>query len=729
VAAFLLFFQYWLNNFYEQVEIQRQQNLRQLVSLARNAIQPILFQVQSGAITVAEGRRQVRESVRTMVYEDQHGKNYIFMSAYDGTMLVQPFEPEKEMTNQWDLRDAHGVYIIRELVRAARTHPAGSFVRYHYHLPGVHGTQEKLAFVVGLPELGSYIGTGMYLQQTILKQEAILHRTKYAAVGMVLVVFIPLVVAVRAVMHRNRLLNAEIETRRQTEEALRESEALFRSQFEFGNIGIAITSVDKGWLRVNPRLCEMLGYSEAELREKTWTEMTYPDDLAPDLAQFDRLLAGEIEGYEMDKRFYRKDGRTIATHLTVSCFRNQDRSVRFIIASLQDITERKREEEARLEMERRLAQTQKLESLGVFAGGIAHDLNNIMTVILGNVGLAAFYDLLPAEARERLRQAEKACAQAQTLANRLLTFAKGGAPIKKVQDLKELLDEAASLALSGSRTRFDINLAKGLWKVEVDPAQIIQVFCNLLINADQSMPQGGTVSMHAENVTVEKGDIAPLKTGKYVKIDFADQGMGIPEEYLDKIFDPYFTTKQKGSGLGLATVYSIINQHFGNISVKSVQGAGTNFSVYLPAVDEEFTAPKQDDAGPIFGHGRILVMDDEAEVREVLGKILERLGYQASFAADGYEAIKIFKETVELGQSFEAILMDLTIPGGIGGKETLAQIKKIDPQVKAIVSSGYSDDAIMADYREYGFSDAISKPYKISELSQILHKVIKEQII
>jgi PAS domain S-box-containing protein len=410
--------------------------------------------------------------------------------------------------------------------------------------------------------------------------------------------------------------------------------------------------------------------------------------------------------------------------VTASPLRDQNGELLGSLHMARDITELKRAQEDRLELERQLLQAQKLESLGVLAGGIAHDLNNIMMVILGNLDLLASVKL-PERSRGQLLNAEKACEQAQTLANRLLTFAKGGLPIKKIQPLGKLLNESASLALSGSRSKLSIDLRENLWAVEVDASQMIQVFCNLLINADQAMPQGGSVAIQAENVKVEKEDILPLKTGKYVKVTIADQGLGIPPPYLDKIFDPYFTTKPKGSGLGLTTAYSIVKQHLGHLAVESVGDVGATFSVYLPALETNHYPEKREVAGPIIGRGRILVMDDEATVREVLGKMLEELGYQVSFAAEGREAIQLYKQAQEQNQPFAAAIMDLTIPGGLGGKETLEQIKKIDPHVRAIVSSGYSEDAVIADYHKYGFSGAIAKPYKLIKLSHILKQAIK----
>ena len=386
------------------------------------------------------------------------------------------------------------------------------------------------------------------------------------------------------------------------------------------------------------------------------------------------------------------------------------------VAIFEDITERKKAEAERL-------QFSKLESLGTLAGGIAHDFNNILTAILGNIGLAALDDKIGPRVKDRLAQAEAACLRAQALSQQLLTFAKGGAPVKKLFSVAELLTESTAFTCVGSPVKCETTFPENLWSIEADPGQIGQIFQNLTINAIQAMPTGGTIKVWAENLTLGTESDLPLSAGRYIKISVRDQGMGIPAEHLPRIFDPYFTTKQKGSGLGLASAYAIIKKHHGHIAVESKPGVGTTFYIYLPAVEQQVTPQPEEDRELLVGKGKILVMDDEEMVREVLGRMLARLGYEAEFARDGGEAIEMFVQAQGSGQAFAAVILDLTVPGGMGGKETMARLLEIDPQVKAIVSSGYSDDPIMADFQKYGFSGVIAKPYKISELGKILQEV------
>jgi CheY-like chemotaxis protein len=291
-----------------------------------------------------------------------------------------------------------------------------------------------------------------------------------------------------------------------------------------------------------------------------------------------------------------------------------------------------------------------------------------------------------------------------------------------------LLEESVKLALAGSNSLGELALPDNLWLVEIDEGQINQVFNNLLINAVQAMPGGGKIGIEAENIVIEEGTDLTLPHGKYVKLAITDQGTGIPGKYLDKIFDPYFTTKQKGSGLGLATAYSIIRNHAGLIKVKSQLEGGTIFEIYLPAKDGETLPSYEIPATPMTGQGKVLVMDDDGNIRDVLCRMLSRLGYETDSASDGAQAIEKFIEAMESGKTFDAVILDLTVPGGMGGKETIENLLRIDPQVKAIVSSGYSDDPVMANYQKFGFSGVIPKPHRVVELGRLLHRVINKPV-
>ncbi|HEX8947698.1 MAG TPA: ATP-binding protein [Dissulfurispiraceae bacterium] len=386
-------------------------------------------------------------------------------------------------------------------------------------------------------------------------------------------------------------------------------------------------------------------------------------------------------------------------------------------------------EDERQRLEEELLKAQKLESLGILAGGLAHDFNNLLTAILGNISIVKTYIHLEDNALKRLDEAERAAVRARDLTRQLLTFSQGGVPLKKTLLLADFLQESVGFSLRGTNIRCECSILDSVWPVEADEGQINQVINNLVINATQAMPEGGTIEISCENCILGEHSALPLKEGRYVKVSVRDHGIGIPGDHLPKIFDPYFTTKQKGSGLGLAISYSIINKHHGHIAVESKLGAGTAFHVYLPAAPEGVRTKKAEDRLPPPGRGKVLVMDDEESVRDVAGAMLKSLGYSVAFACDGNEAAELYRREGESGNSFDVVIMDLTIPGGMGGKEAMEKLLEIDPRVKVIVSSGYSNDPLMAEYVKHGFSGVLAKPYKVKDMGIAVHRLIRGDVV
>jgi signal transduction histidine kinase/ActR/RegA family two-component response regulator len=444
----------------------------------------------------------------------------------------------------------------------------------------------------------------------------------------------------------------------------------------------------------------------------------HPDDMPLVAEEVRRAIETTDPNYkrQTEHRIVYSDG-TIG-HIYVQFFvvkDSQGRTVRTYGVN-QDITERKR-------MEEELLKAQKLESVGILAGGIAHDFNNILTAIIGNISLAKHLVTPEDEIFDLLNEAEMASTRAQGLTKQLLTFAKGGTPIKETASIKDIIKESTTFTLRGSKSICEFFITQDIWPVEVDVGQFNQVINNIMINATQAMPLGGIIKVAVGNLIIDEKDNLPIKPGRYIGISITDQGIGIAEEYLSKIFDPYFTTKQKGSGLGLATSYSIIKRHYGHITVESRLGVGTTFHIYLPA--SEKAIPEKEEFRLIKGQGRILVMDDEAPLRRTVGKMLERLGYEAEFAKDGNEAIDMVKKGKEVKKPYDAVILDLTIPGGMGGKECITKLLEIEPGIKAIVSSGYSEDPVLANFQEYGFKGVMPKPFAALSLSKVLHDVLK----
>jgi two-component system cell cycle sensor histidine kinase/response regulator CckA len=430
------------------------------------------------------------------------------------------------------------------------------------------------------------------------------------------------------------------------------------------------------------------------------------------------LKTGGVVGLANDTLLIAKDGtERIIEDSGAPILDNRNRTIGVVLV-FRDGTEKRRLQEER-------QKAQKLESIGVLAGGIAHDFNNFLAGIIGNLSLAKL-DVQPGHPVSRaLGEMEKAASRAKELTQQLLTFSKGGAPVKQITRIDELLRESAQFVLRGSKVRCEFSIDEGLRPVNVDEGQISQVIHNLVINADQAMPDGGTVTIRGSNVSLMPDNPYSLKPGDYVQLSIHDRGVGIKREHLTKVFDPYFSTKQKGSGLGLAVAYSIIADHDGQLTVDSKLGEGTMSTILLPASNNTQAIGTNEKQGIISGYGRILVMDDEDFIRELASAMLQKIGYEVALAKDGQQAVALYRKALDHGKPFDAVILDLTVPGGMGGKETVRQLVAMDPHVRAIVSSGYSNDPVMANYSDYGFCAAVKKPYLVQKISQVLFKVVK----
>ncbi|HEX2101754.1 MAG TPA: ATP-binding protein, partial [Candidatus Synoicihabitans sp.] len=379
-------------------------------------------------------------------------------------------------------------------------------------------------------------------------------------------------------------------------------------------------------------------------------------------------------------------------------------------------------ERSRLEAER--LRTSKLESLGVLAGGIAHDFNNLLTVVLGNVSLAQLDRGVARAAGRWLKDAEIAAVRARELTQQLLTFARGGDPVRTAVRVPEVVREAAEFALHGSSVRCEYHLPPDLWPADIDRGQIGQVVQNLVINGVQAMPDGGVIRISIANVKHPGDPVGTIAPGTYLRLEIADEGGGIRSENLSRIFDPYFTTKATGSGLGLAMVYSIIKKHEGHIEVDSEVGRGTTFKIHLPAVPTAQPVPTTPEAAPERMSGRVLFMDDEESIRRMATALLERLGLSVTVVDDGRALLHEYRNAQQIGRPYDVVLMDLTVPGGMGGREAMEALRRIDPEVKAVVSSGYSSDPVLANYRAHGFRGRVAKPYRATDLARTLQEVL-----
>ena len=513
-------------------------------------------------------------------------------------------------------------------------------------------------------------------------------------------------------------ITKDISERKRVEQTLLESEERFRSLVDNAPDAIFIQAQGQ-FAYVNKAAVELFGkISPDQLLGQPVMNRFHPDYHEAVRERLRLLNEERKEITRLEQKYLKLDGTSFDVEVSAVPFlyENQKGALFFF----RDISERKRMDEERIILS-------KLDSTGILAGGIAHDFNNLLSVILGNLEISRLNAQNAEEVTPYLEAAQKAALAARDLANQLITFSKGGEPIKKLITLSDLLGEQVIFSLRGSPVEFNLTIPSDLWLTEVDESQIGQVIRNIVLNAREAMPDGGLVSVKAENVELREASDLSLPAGNYVKVSITDQGGGIPGEILPMIFDPYFSTKQrgdqKGMGLGLTICHSVIQKHGGSITADSKTSKGTTIQIYLPALrkgkEEEPVVPAVST-----GSGRILVMDDVEMIRNLVGEILPRLGYEVELVEDGEKALESYRKAKAHGQSFDAVVLDLTVRGGMGGKETIQELVKIDPLVKAIVLSGYHNDPVVQNYEQYGFMGALSKPFLINDLSEILSRII-----
>lgn len=462
------------------------------------------------------------------------------------------------------------------------------------------------------------------------------------------------------------------------------------------------------------------GYSSEEVSPTIawWVERLHDEDRERVMAVFQKTLDTKKSTCRYNYRFRRKDGSYADIEDRVFILRDASGIGVRALGAMTDITER-------IQLEEKVRKNHNLEMLGILAGGIAHDFNNMLTGIITSFSLLEMLSDSNSEAHTIAREGNEAAEQTRLLTQQLLTFAKGGMPLKESIAIEKMLTKTVGLTLSGSNTKPTYHIEADLYPVDIDPGQIGQVLQNLVLNADQSMPEGGTLYIRASNIEIDERP--PLASGRYVKITIEDQGNGMSPEVMDKIFNPYFTTKTTGHGLGLATVYSIIQRHDGHITVQSTVGMGTTFTFYLPAADQHAQLTAQTERRATSGTGRILLLDDQEIIHQSMGKMLVFLGYEMESAYNCEDMLSSYRTAQSTGQPFDAVIMDLTIPGGMGGKDAVRALLKIDPQACALVSSGYADDPIMANFEQYGFADRVVKPVDMQNFSQMLKSVLERR--
>jgi len=494
---------------------------------------------------------------------------------------------------------------------------------------------------------------------------------------------------------------------RKEETLLVESEERYRTLVEESNDGIFITD-GKKFLFVNERMMDITGYTLEELITMNPFRLIHPDEVHRVINGIKKLKKqGSLNA--LKSRILRKDGRALTVLFNGKIIRHEERLS--MMGTIKDITDFEA-------MQNDLLKQEKLRSLTILAGGIAHDFNNFLTGIMGNLSILKM-ELKHAKNEEMIEtidEALEACGKARGLTAQLMNFTKSGTPAKEAASIEEIIKESSEFSLRGSKSRCEFHFHKALPMVRIDPVQISQVIQNLVLNAAQAMPEGGIVRIYVDAVDVNENYPLPLGPGRYIKISIVDNGKGIPEEHLGKIFDPFFTTKEKGSGLGLSVCYRIVKNHNGHIEVESEEGKGTAVHVYLPLEEVNPTEIRKEGNSQRMVRGRVLVMDDEELVRELVKRGLKKKGISVDVASEGEEAVKKYREALGSGSPYNAVILDLTVPGGMGGVEAARMILKMHPEANLIVSSGYSEDIVLSEYTKYGFKACLPKPYTIQKL-------------
>ena len=515
----------------------------------------------------------------------------------------------------------------------------------------------------------------------------------------------------------NKELEKEIEERRKQETLLKMSESRYRAVVEDQSDLIARRTTDGTLTFANDAFYRFFGLSpEGVLGRAYW-----PPERKLDPATAINGLKGlgpDQPVNSHDAQIELPNGMMRWVNWTNRAIFDEQGEMREVQSVGRDITEK-------MKLEQELLRAQKLESVGRIAGGIAHDFNNILTSIMGSITLAKLDPDLKDKTGQKLMDAENAVHRAKNLTQELLTFSEGGEPIKEASSLEEMVRSSTEFTLSGAKVQSHIDFDKGLWMAEVDKGQLRQVINNVVLNAVEAMPNGALLTVKGENVHLTNDHGLPLPPGDYVRLVIRDTGVGIAAENMSRIFDPFFTTKTYGSGLGLAASLSIIRKHGGYIEVVSKEGEGTTVGIYLPALSQIDPPSKEMLTEEQREKGSILLMDDEVSILEVMTELINHLGYSVECSQNGADAVDRYRKAKETGRPYDLVIMDLTIPGGMGGKEAIAKIKRFDPQVKAIVSSGYSNDPVMSDHLRYGFVGVLPKPYTLKELENKIRSGIE----
>ena len=713
---------------------------------------------------------QIKKQLLSTISNIRFGKEgYIFINRFDGEALVSNGKVIKGHWKLWEVFNSDPKKtkdLFKKEYNAARKKDGGYIYYSHIKLTDPNKEAPKVSFIYGIPELKWIVGAGVYLDD-VERDIAAMQQELNRQIKTKILIFSVIALGVAAVFlfffnrlnkrlrddivlfvkffnkaahssepidrslvqfieldHIARYANEMIEDRKKAEEALRQSEAKFRDLVESSSDVLWELKLEGHVITyISPQVEDILGYKPEEVIGHPFTDFMSQEEGRRLFSILEELVREKAPIRFLEHTLRHKDGCPVVVETSGVPFFDINGQMVGYRGVDRDITQRKQVEEE-------LQKMQKLKSVGTLAGGIAHDFNNILTGVFGNIEVAKFKLSSDHDAYPYLDKASDALERATSLTKQLLTFARGGDPVLETLNLGTLIKTSVAFNLSGSNIKAHFDIPDDLWCVKADKGQMDQVIGNLVINAKHAMPEGGNLYVAAKNVKNIKDGVAPHLLGDFVRVTIRDEGTGISAKHIGRIFDPYFSTKQTGSGLGLATVHSIITKHKGYIFVESTPDEGTTFTILLPA-DRSDTLPdaslgEEGAEGHPPVSGRILVMDDDDMVRDVLAAMLDRCGYEQVFSTDGGEAVEKYTAAMKEGSPFDAVILDLTVPGGMGGREAGRKILELDPSARIIVASGYSTDPIMANYQKYGFKGRIVKPFQYRDLKTVLAQVLEE---
>ncbi|HOW50711.1 MAG TPA: cache domain-containing protein [bacterium] len=757
LGAYIFLLDY--QGFKNDIERIRHESLESRKEQIKNEVQRIVRFIEFGQHYHPDCGGEVKEEMANWANSVSFGNGgYIFILREDGMVLSGPDRGTDLLQSGYP----EGVKVFNDLKKAAEK---SEFIEYKMHRGDWTKQFRKLSYVEIAPSWRWIVGAGIFLDDIDKEVEAKrqelwgtvrMHLLTVLAV-LIIIVFSVHVVFVFFTKWVNRVINAflsffenaatrsvrmspesfyfsemsrlaesanrMIDERSRFERAIsEEKERLAVTLASIGD-GVITTDTDGRIVLLNAAAEQMTGWHSADavgLPLDAVFRIVMERTRKPAVDPVKKVLeSGRVEALANSTMLLARDGRELIIEDSAAPIRDRDGRIIGVVLVFRDNTQKRQyEEETR--------RAQRIESLGLLAGGIAHDFNNYLTGIMGSLSLSKYLADPGHKMHEVLAKAEQATIRAKHLTGQLLTFAKGGHPVRRPVDIRKVLNECVSFSLAGSPIRADVLFADDLRVLTADEGQLMQLFNNLLINAVQAMNGVGTVMIRARNA--QGGEMAGrLGPGQYIAVTVADTGPGIAPEHLAHIFDPYFTTKPDGTGLGLAVAYSILSRHGGVVTVDSTVGQGTTFTVFLPI--EADAAPLAESRAEEVrtGSGRVLVMDDDEVIRQTIGSMLRYLGYDPVLVPDGREALERYRRALEERQPFDLVILDLTVPGGMGGEEAIGELKKLDPQVRAVVSTGYSHSPVTAQYERYGFVGILPKPYNIEDIGRLAASLIRSR--